>query len=81
MRVVATVALFLAGWMAMSPEPAAQNAAQSAVARELERKARAGEPDNGFCLREAPLRSDKCQPCPRTPASYVSGPYILGGGG
>lgn len=55
MRVAATSALVLAGLMAMSPEPAAaQDAARNAVARELERKARAGEQDNGFCLREAP---------------------------
>ena len=53
MRTIGVLALALAAWIACPGPAAAQDNAQ-AVARELERKARAGEADNGFCLRVAP---------------------------
>ena len=54
MRIIGALALALSALLAWSGPAAAQDTAQAGVARELERKARAGEPDNGFCLRAAP---------------------------
>lgn len=52
MHRIATLSLVLVAWLAAAPGGASAQDAPNAVARELERKARAGEPDNGFCARD-----------------------------